>query len=317
MPQQTSDDVIRIRVDTTRAVEDFLALLREQAAEGETRAPANPAATAIWRELAPFRLVEYAYVDDAVGTIQGAFVGFPDGSLHAAGGDIPEDAVTGMVLGHEHEAVALPPIYIYLLLASPAAPAAVERYLGLLSGHAGQPLVAVLCDGRGGVAPRIFDASPAGAPDARLDGAASLSLLEGDRHLSKAQVLECLADRVQRPDGRTYATLTYAYAQQTLEFASPAGRDDFIMWTRRLCDWLDDHEAGEADPSFPEAHRPAEPAPVPADDRPVVRLAPPSAFEGGSAWGLFDGEGGNGGGARGYWAYVRLTIDAVRQGTGF
>ena len=61
MPQVPCDDVIRIRVDTTWAVLDFIRQLAEQAAAGETRAPANPAQTAIFRDIAPYRLVEHNY----------------------------------------------------------------------------------------------------------------------------------------------------------------------------------------------------------------------------------------------------------------
>jgi len=67
MTAEASDDVIRIRVDTDAAVREFMNILAAQAAEGETRAPANPANRAVFRELAPYRLLEYEYVDAGIG----------------------------------------------------------------------------------------------------------------------------------------------------------------------------------------------------------------------------------------------------------
>jgi len=290
VPQESMDDVIRIRIDTTRAVDAFLTLLAEQAAEGETRAPANPAATALWRELAPFRLVEYAYVDDGVGAIAGAFIGFPDGGLYSVEDDIPEEAVTDLVKGNEHRAVALPPLYVYVVLEQPASRAAIDAFLTELSSHVGQ----------------FYDA----------EGSRDMAR-EADRHLGKPALLGRFASRGQRGDGRAYAGLTYAYARQILEFATAADRDDFVAWSQSLCDWIFGHGDDAIELGFPEAHRPAEPAPVPEAGRPVIHLAAPSGFENGTAWtGInSDAPSEDVAGARDYWAYVRRTLDETRSGT--
>ncbi len=308
MPQEFMDDVIRIRIDTTRAVDAFLTLLAEQAAEGETRAPANPAATALWRELAPFRLVEYAYVDGGVGAIVGAFIGFPDGGLYSVEDDIPEDAVTELVKGSEHRAADLPPIYVYVVLEKPANREAIDSFLTELSSHVGHALVGVVPGSDGKLKARFYDA----------EGTKGVAR-EGDRHLDKSAVLGRFASRSQRVDGRAYACLTYAYAKQILEFASAPDRDDFVAWSRSLCDWIFGHGDDAVELGFPEAHRPAELAPVPEDDRPVIHLAAPSSFEDGAAWtGInSDAPPEDVAGARDYWAYVRRALDEARSGTAY
>jgi hypothetical protein len=304
MPNDPMDDVIRIRIDTTRAVEAFLALLAEQAAEGETRRPANPAATAIWRELAPFRLVEYGYVDEGVGAIQGAYLGFPDGALYDASDDVPEEAVTRMVAGNEESAVPLPPIYVYVLLAQPAGRDAIDRFLTELSSHVGHALLAVVKGPDGGLRPRLYDADAANA----VAG-------EAARHFSRDGLLAGIASGSQRPDGRAYAVLTYAYARQVLEFSDAESRDDFVAWSKALCDWIFGHGDDAAELGFAEAHRPATVAPVPDDDRLAIRVMGPRRFDRSIAWdGLAEGAGPDAvDGARDYWSYVRGAIDAVRH----
>jgi hypothetical protein len=306
MPNEFLDDVIRIRIDTTRAVDAFLTLLAEQAAEGETRAPANPAATALWRELAPFRLVEYAYVFDGVGPIQGAYIGFPDGGLYSVEDDVPEDAVTDLVKGNEHRVADLPPIYIYVVLESPVGREAMDTFLTELSTHVGHALVGVVRSANGALKARLYDSE-----------AIRAVAREGDRHLGKAQLLESFASRSQRGDGRAYACLTYAYAKQILEFTSAAERDEFVAWSRALCDWIFGHGDDAVELGFPEAHRPAELAPVPDADRPFVHLAAPGGFEDGTAWTGVNSDAPPEGvaGARDYWAYVRRTLDEARAGS--
>ncbi|OAN52847.1 hypothetical protein A6A04_15200 [Paramagnetospirillum marisnigri] len=300
------DDVIRIRIDTTRAVAAFLDLLAEQAAEGETRRPANPAATAIWRELAPFRLVEYAYVDEGVGAILGAYVGFPDGSLYAAGDEIPDSAVCDLVQGNEERVVDLPPLYIYVVLAQPVGREAIDAFLTELSSHVGHALVGVVPGADGRLKARVFDA----------EGTKGVAR-EADRHLSKQVLVERFAQRSQCSDGRAFAALSYAFARQSLEFATVAERDDFVAWSRVLCDWIFAHGDDAAQLGFAEAHRPAEPAPIPDDGRATIRLASPSAYADGSAWACLapDAPPEALGPVRDYWNYVRRTIDAVRAGS--
>lgn len=302
MPQEPSDDVIRIRIDATRAVDAFLALLDEQAAEGETAIPSNPAATAIWRELAPFRLVEYAYVSDAVGPVTGAYVGFGDGRLFSVEDDIPEEVVTDMVQGNEHRAVALPPIYIYVVLEKPAGRDAIDTFLTELSAQVGHALVGVVPGSDGRLKARFYDA----------EGTRGVAR-EGSRHFSRSRLQDLIAARSHREDGRAYAVLTYAFARHVVEFASIAERDDFLAWSRALDVWLAGRDGDAAELGFPEVVRPAESAPVPATGQPVARLAPPSAFEDGRGWlGLEDGSDISG--ARAYWAYVRRSLDEMRSG---
>jgi len=261
MALQPSDDVIRIRIDTTRAVDDFLRLLAEQAAEGETREPANPAATAIWREIAPFRLVEYAYIDPSVGPIDGAFIGFPNGALYAVEEDIPDHAVTDLVAGCEHRAAEFPPLYVYVSLPRPTPTPAILSFLTELSAHVGHSLLGVLPDEDGRMVARIVDAEGIRAVAA-----------ETERHLSRQEILDRFAARFRRPDGRAYAALTLSFARHVLEFADEAERDAFVAWSRHLCDWIFAH-GGDADAlGFTEAYRPAEIAPTPDKGTTILRI---------------------------------------------
>lgn len=303
----TGDDVIRIRIDTARAVEDFLDLLAAQAAEGETRSPANPANRAVFREIAPYRLVEYSYVDGGVGAIEGAYVGFPDGSIYSAGDDIPEAVVDALVAG---EVASLPPVYVYVVLERPAGPEAVGHYLDQLAHHVGLTVVGVFRRADGALVASAHGPGP--APAGMLAACAG----EADRHLSKAEVVERFAAGSRRPDGRAYAGLTYAFATSQLEFASGGGRDDFVAWSRRLAGWLDHHHLGWADLGFSEVFRPAVAAPVPTDGAPVTQLEPPCAWQGGKAAAAFDGATAPERTlalAREYWAYVKEAVDATRR----
>ena len=255
------DDVIRIRLDSARAVEAFQRLLAEQAAAGETRAPANPAATAVWRQLAPFRLVEYGYVDPGFGAVAEAYVGFPDGSLYPAGEAIPERAVAAVATTDRPPA----PLYVYLPLDRPMRHGRIERFLDALSAHLDQPLVAVLRDGEGMSVARLFDAE-----------ATRAAAGETERHPDAATLAARFAAQTMRPDGRAYASLVQDFAPRAIEFASAAARDAFIAWTRVLCDRV--FATGE-DPErlgFAGTVRPAEIARVPEEET-AVRLDPPAA----------------------------------------
>lgn len=262
MALQPTDDVIRIRIDTTQAVDDFLHLLAEQAAEGETREPANPAATAIWREIAPFRLVEYAYIDPSLGPIDGAFIGFPDGALYAVEEDIPDHVVADLVAGCEHRAVPLPPLHVYVLPHRPTPIPAIAAFLTRLSAHIGHCLLGVLPGEDGQMVAWTINA----------DGTRAVAAAETGDHLGRDDILARFAARFRRPDGRAYAALTLSFARHVLEFANEAERDAFVSWSRHLCDWIFAH-GGNADAlGFAEAYRPAEIAPTPDRDSPTLRI---------------------------------------------
>jgi len=264
MAQQPTDDVIRIRIDTTEAVEAFTRLLQQQAAEGETRAPANPAATAVWRELAPFRLVEYAYIDESVGPIDGAYIGFPNGALYAVEEDIPDQLVNDLVSSGETDSTALPPLYIYVPLRQATEIAAIEAFLTVLSAHIGHSIVGILPGGDGGMAGRVFDS----------EGTHPITV-EAGPYPGRQDVLDRFATRSRRPDGRAYAALTLSFTRHVLEFADASARDEFVAWTQALCDRLFS-EGEDADAQgFAGAYRPAEIAPSPAETDTIVRLSTP------------------------------------------
>lgn len=249
MTAEASDDVIRIRVDTDAAVREFMNILAAQAAEGETRAPANPANRAVFRELAPYRLLEYEYVDAGIGGIEGVFLGFPDGSIYSASDDIPEEAVDAVVAG----GAPLPPIYVYVVLAEARPAAIIDSFLAALASHVGKPIEALK-----------------GGP-------------ESATRLTRARVLERLAARSQGADGRAYARLTFNYMPHLLEFASAADRDDFIAWSKGVCE-----ESGFAD-----IPRPAVVAPAGAHAVPLLAPKGEAAGE--------------------YWDYVTKTV-AMAEG---
>lgn len=298
------DDVIRIRVDTGRAVQDFLTLLDDQAAEGETRAPAKPRATAVYRELAPYRLVEYAYVDGSVGEVEGAYVGLPDGSIYSVGDEIPEAAVDDMVEG---EISSLPPVYIYIVLADPVHPALIDGFLTKLADHVDLPLVGVFRNDDGAMAAWPYPGGHPGISPAMLMGA----LKETSRHLSKDQVINRFVARSECPDGRAFARISYAFAKHVVEFRSAAERDDFIAWSRLLCETISDWSAI----GFNEVFRPAVPARLPEAEVVVTPLAAPGTFAGGQAWRAFaDGVLVDPGEAAAYWRHVKDVIDASEIG---
>jgi hypothetical protein len=276
MPGRTGDDVIRIRIDTASAVLDFLALIARQAAEGETRAPANPANRAVFRELAPFRLVEYEYVDKGVGAVEGVYLGFPDGAVYTVGEILPEEAVDALVAG---DPKALPPIYIYVVLAAPAAPEAVDAFLVSLADHVGQPLVAAVGEGKGA----IFGAGLLSARERKiLEATAAKCAAESGRHLGKADLLSHHAAR--GPGAKAYVQLTYGYVRYFLEFDDAAGRDDFIAWTSRLWEFSTGFGAvfGLGDVS-----RPAEPCPAPPAGANLIHVPSPKEAAD-SPWAAFD-----------------------------
>ena len=239
---EQAEDIIRIRLDIGRAVEARPDLLAES---GE-----NGAATAVWQQLAPFRLVEYAYVDPGVGPLMsGAYLGFPDGSLYDVGADIPDQAVADLVA-----LAPLPPLYLYLPLAEPVSLARVAGFVEALSAHLDLPLLAVL-----GGDVRLFDAA-----------ACRAARVEGERQFGREVLFARIRAQTCRADGRAYATLTQAFTRHLLEFASVAERDAFIAWTRAVCDRL------FAEGAEVEAFRPAEIARIPVSGAAVVRAVPPA-----------------------------------------
>lgn len=322
-----SDDVIRIRVDTGLAVQDFLDLLAEQAAAGETCAPANPANRAVFRELAPYRLVEYAYVDEAIGTIEGIYVGFPDGSLYAVTDEIPEEQVDALVGDSPSE---MAPVYVYVVLAQPQPPARIDHFMSALSSHMDKPLVGIFRDAAGTMTAHGYDCGDS-SQRARLDGLVVKSVLEANMHLSKQRVQEHYAARAESPDGRAWAQITYNFAKHVVEFSSTAERNDFMDWSRTLCEWIYARWCSWEDLGFAEIMRPAEVAPAPKGEIVAVRLHAPAKVQGGRPWQAFGGSNAATALtfdqspaasseealrnslhlAREYWSYCKDTIDKV------
>lgn len=282
------DDVIRIRIDTATAVQDFLDLLAAQAAEGETRQPANPANRAVFRELAPFRLVEYAYVGAGIGAIDGVYLGFPDGIIYAVADEVPEAVVDALVAG---DVATLSPVYLYIVLAEARPTPVIEDFLSALAKHLGKPLVGVVRDGQGAMSARLF---PGGDPAldgwrARLDAQMEKCVQEGDRHLSRQRVLEGYAACAVGADGRAWAQISYNYTKHVIEFPSAADRNDFIAWSRTLCEWIYARWGSWEDLGFAEIVRPAEVAPAPKGEIVAVKLDAPAIVQGGRPWQAFGG----------------------------
>jgi len=327
MPADISnDDVIRVRVDAGAAVQEFLDLLAAQAAEGETRQPANPANRAVFRELAPYRLVEYEYVDAGIGAIEGVYLGFPDGSIYAVADEIPELVVDALV---KDDPAHMAPVYLYIVLENAQTPERLGHFLKALSIHLGKAVIGVYRDGEGCLSAHGFDD---GDPGAALDQMVLKSVLEANMHLPKQRVLERYAARSESPDGRAWAQITYNFAQHVVEFPSVAERNDFIDWSRTLCDWISARWCSWEDLGFfSEILRPAEVAPAPKGEIVAVRLTAPCRLDNGRPWHAFGGSsaatitqftdskaavdeaelGRSLAIAREYWAYCRDTIDAA------
>lgn len=281
----SSDDVIRIRIDTASTVQDFLDLLAAQAAEGETRQPANPANRAVFRELAPFRLVEYAYVDAGIGDVDGVYLGFPDGTVYGVADEVPEAVVDALVAG---EVADMPPVYLYIVLAEPRGGTIIAHFLHALSLHLGKPLVAVYRDADGTMGAHAFDADLSGRR-AGQDAALVKSVLEANRHLSRQRIIERYTARAESPDGRAWAQLAYNFTKHVIEFPSAADRNDFIEWSRILCEWIYARWCSWEELGFSEILRPAEIAPAPRGEIVAVKLLPPAKAQGGRPWRAFGG----------------------------
>ena len=288
MSETPCDDVIAIRVDTALAVADFLVQLRHQADEGETEAPAKPANRAVFRELAPYRLVEYDYVESCVGAVEGAYVGFPGGGVYNCAEVIPEEAVDSLLAD---AAAAYPPLYVYVLLAAPAPAAALARYLDALASHLGMPLVGLFHPGDGTIAAAVHagDEAPDAEHLAALHDAVAAAVRESDRHLTKAEVVGRHAACSHLPDGRAFACLSHRFSRRILEFPSIAERDAFVAWSVGFC-----AQAGGT-----EVLRPAEPCAVPPPDFRVIRVRPPLPADSDPAAALT------------YWVEVTGIIDTV------
>ncbi|MBC7950409.1 MAG: hypothetical protein H7Z12_01135 [Rhodospirillaceae bacterium] len=325
--EKSSDDVIRIRVDTGLAVQDFLDLLAEQAAAGETCAPANPANRAVFRELAPYRLVEYAYVDGEIGAIDGVYLGFSDGALYAVTDEIPEEQVDALVRDVPAE---MAPVYVYVVLAEAQAPERIDHFMAALAHHVDKPVVGIFRDAAGIMTGHAYDGGDV-TSRARLDSAVVKSVLEANLHLSKQRVLERYAARAESPDGRAWAQITYNFAKHVVEFASPAERNDFMDWSRTLCEWIYARWCSWEDLGFAEIMRPAEVAPAPKGEIVAVRLNAPAKAQDGRPWQAFGGTNAATAKtfsespaaasqealrqslylAREYWSYCKNTIDSA------
>lgn len=309
MVNSLQEDVIRIRVDTARAVREFLTVLEQQAAEGETRAPAKPRATAIYRELAPYRLVEYAYVDASVGEVGGAYIGLPDGTIYSVTDEIPEGAVAAMVKSPVED---LPPVYVYVLLEDPAPAAAIGTFLEALSHHTGLPFVGVFRD-QGVMTARFYagDEPVTFVPDAMV----ARALAETELHLTKQQVLDAFVRRTESVDGRAFARVSYGFARHVLAFSTIADRDDFVAWSRTLGEAMDEAHKSWEDLGFAEMFRAAEPQPAPDMGQVETILAAPAHYQGGRPWRAFDGGTlADSRAAYEYWSYVQQTIDTNEAG---
>lgn len=278
------DDVIRIRIDSTQVVGAFMQLLAEQAAAGEMLAPANPANRAIYRELAPFRLVEYSYVDVTMGDIEGVYVGFADGALYSVSEEIPESVVDALVAENHDN---LPPIYLYILVAQPHSAAEIAHFLTALAEHLGRSLVGVFRDHDGHMSSRAFGDGAETCPETRQE--VSKAVLEANRHLDKARVMKRLADRTVAADGRAFASITYKFAPHLAEFPSTAARDDFIAWSLTMCEWIYARWCTWEDMGLTEILRPAEIASEPGEDFTPVRLVAPQDYDNGAPWRAFGG----------------------------
>ncbi|CAA7625218.1 hypothetical protein [Magnetospirillum sp. UT-4] len=321
----SGDDVIRIRIDTASAVAEFLRQLAEQAAEGETVAPANPANRAIFREIAPFRLVEYGYVHEGLGDIEGAYLGFPDGTIYAVTEDVPEEAVDGLIAASPDD---LQPVYVYILLARPHSPGTIDRFLKSLSGHVGKPLVGVYRDESGRMAAYGYDGDDPAAASAyreELEAAVVRSALEADRHPGKARVLRQYHARHDTLV-KAYARVGFDYGHHLLEFAGAEDRDNFLAWTKMLCAWIYARPSSWEAFGFTQVMRPADPVTDPEPGALAVRLSPPvgawQAFEGVNAATARRFEHAKAGAdpaaleralelARDYWNYVTSTVAGV------
>lgn len=280
------DDVIRVRIDAVQAVADFMDMLGQQAAAGEAEAPDNPASCAIYRELAPFLLEEYAYIDPAVGEVAGVYVGFADGALYSVSEEIPEPEIDAL-LAESHE--TLPPVYLYIVLAAPQPCAVIDRFLAALATHLERPLVGVFRDQAGRMAARPYALDAPAEQRERLARQVIQCAIEANRHLDKARLLRRLEERIRPAAGRAFARVTYRYAQHVLEFATAAERDDFVAWSRTLCEWVYSRWCSWEDLGFSEILRPAEAAGPPVGDVAVVRLIAPADYRHGSPWQAFGG----------------------------
>lgn len=322
------DDVVRIRIDVAWVVRQFLMEQSFHAHEdGGNSATANePLNRGLFREIAPFRLVEYAYVGGGV-TVEDVYIGFANGTLYRIVDDIPEDEVDHAVTGAIE---ALEPVYVYLLLASPVTADVVAQFMMALSSHLGKSLVWVGRD-VGGVMVGHGHPHP-DDPNPDMAAEALKCVLEANRHLSKERVLAGYATRSESPDGRAWAQVTYNFSRHFLEFQSTADRNDFVAWSRTLCEWVYARWCQWEDLGFSEVVRPAEPSPPPkGDEAAVVRLSPPSQALDGRAWQAFGGTDARSATrfadsdaaisqealenslilAREYWRYCTDAIDAV------
>ncbi len=284
------DDVIRIRIDMASAIRDFISQLAAQAAEGETRAPLNPPNRAFFRELAPFRLVEYAYLVPWGDHIAGAYLGLADGSVFSVADDIPESVVDAVLARDPLEDAA--PAYLYVLLDAPRPGTDLAAFADALARHLDRPLLWVWRDGQGAVLANWHDGEvhDTATYDGRiLDSQTLRPILEADRYLNRDRVLDRHRRQTQGRDGVCWAQITYNFQRHVVEFSGPRDRDDFIRWSQRLCEWIYGSGASLDALGLHEVLRPADIAPVPQGEVVVLHLEPPSRHHGGQPWRAFGG----------------------------
>ena len=248
--------------------------------------------------LAPFRLVEYAYVDDKIGsTIRAAFFGFPDQSLYDAASEIPEHVVPDLLAMAAGDWTRLPAIYVYLYLERSASFSEVDTYLHALGSHLDIPLSGCFSEVSGGWG--IINYGH--APVVSVDLAA-----ETERFLPASVFAQRMADESGQ---LSYAFVTWQFQKYLVKFNDKIKRDDFIQWTKSIC------ALGDLD--VVDMVKPAVPCLDPGRRKPSEMILSPKEWAGGDAWAIIASgrSAENDDAARRYWAYVSslLFADAPRR----
>ena len=259
--------------------------------------PLERAETALWQQLAPFRLVEYAYIDNDLLPVERAFFGFPGGLICEADDDVPATWVAGLAAA----AVQAPPpqpVFLYLKSGAPVTPLLACEYGRMLSGHVEQPLTGYCPTPGGGWTRWRFTPEGGGCEE----GAATPG--EQARLLSWADL--CAAnDGPETPGGERgrWARFRFGFDNRLLEFADAGRRDDFLGWSRAATDAL----FRSTSLSLPDLVQPANAVDLRRPGRATVPLPAPGDWSEGDAWN-FTGDADGKVGAEAYWAHVRTVL---------